>query len=401
MKEILKNYIQPILLLLGITAGGLLGALLPLSVPYLRPVGDMFMNVLFVLIVPLVFFSVSSSVSGLTRRKALGKMLGTSTMVWLVLMLVYGVVTYLLAVAYSPLDPGAIMGNQLPEVNGVENSNVGQMLVGMLTVNDFGELFSVRHILPLLLMSILLGWGAAKLDDDGVSTFLQKGNLLIGKMMGAVMLLSPLGLGCYFAGVAADMGGMLLAGFGRVLLQYVLITLAFFLVLHPLMVLPCLGRKGMRAYWRAIFSPSITAISSLSSSATMPQNIAAMKELGLRSEVTDAVIPMGTQLFKVGSVMSSAHKVIFLLLLSGECLATPQSFLLVVGLGILGSLVVGAVPTGAGTAEVLICSILGVDPMLVGMLFIISAIEDMPGTLINVNGNSTAAIIVNKLTDKG
>ena len=60
-------------------------------------------------------------------------------------------------------------------------------------------------------------------------------------------------------------------------------------------------------------------------------------------------------------------------------------------------MVVGAVPTGAGTAELLICSIVGADPKMVGLIMVISTLVDMPATLLNVNGNMTATMVIDKI----
>lgn len=410
-----QSYKQTLLLLGGIIIGGTIGFLWPGVAPYLKPVGDIFMNSLFVLIVPLVFFSVSNSVANLTRRNLLGRMLGSSLSVWLVMILVAAVLTYVIMLIYNPIEIGANLMAEGVEIAAAQERSIGELIVNTVTVSDFQDLYSIRHILPLMLVAVLTGVSAAKLDSDAVCGFFEKGNDMTGKALEILMVAGPLGLGCYFAAVAADMGSMLVVGYGRILLTYIAITVLFFFIIHPLIYAVLYSspkgevadrpegsvRKGrMATYWSAILSPTVTALSTLSSSASMPANLKACKQLGVDDDVAESTIPIGTHLFKFGSGVACTQKVIFVLLLSGQSIADPTTALVIVGMAILASMVVGAVPTGAGTAELLICSMVGADPKLVGLIMVISTLVDMPATLLNVNGNMTATLLINKLMKK-
>lgn len=395
-----QSYRQTLLLLGGIIVGGTVGFVWPGVAPYLKPVGDIFMNLLFVLIVPLVFFSVSNSVANLTRRNMLGKMLGSSLSVWVLMLLVAAVFTYIIMLIYNPIEVGAnLMANGV-EIAAAQERSIGELIVNTVTVSDFQDLYSIRHILPLMLVAVLTGVAAAKLDSDAVCGFFEKGNEMTGKALEILMIAGPIGLGCYFAAVAADMGSMLVVGYGRILLAYIAITVLFFFVIHPLLALLCIGKDGMKNYGQAILSPTVTALSTLSSSACMPANMKACKQLGVEDDVAESTIPMGTHLFKFGSGVACTMKVIFVLLLSGMNIAEPTMAFVIVGMAMLASMVVGAVPTGAGTAELLICSMVGADPKLVGLIMVISTLVDMPATLLNVNGNMTATLLINKIMKK-
>ena len=394
------NYKQTLLLLGGIVAGGAIGFVLPDVAPYLKPVGDVFMNLLFVLIVPLVFFSVSNSVANLTRRNMLGRMLGSSLVVWVVMLLAAAVLTYVVTLIYNPIEAGANLMAEGVEMVAEQGQSIGELVVNTVTVSDFQDLFSIRHILPLMLVAVLVGVAAAKLDSDDVCAFFEKGNDMTGKALELLMAAGPLGLGCYFAAVASQMGGMLVVGYGRILLIYCAIAALFFGVINPLLALFAVGKDRMRHYWQSILQPTVTAVSTLSSSACMPANLMACKQLGVQDDVAESTIPIGTHLFKFGSGISCTLKVLFVFLLTGHDIAGPTAALAVIGMGILASMVVGAVPTGAGTAELLICSMVGADPRMVGLVMVISTLVDMPATLLNVNGNMTATLLINKLMKK-
>lgn len=355
------------------------------------------MNLLFVLIVPLVFFSVSNSVANLTRRNMLGKMLGSSFSIWLLMLLIAAVCTYLVTLIYNPIEAGADLMADGVELAAAQERSLGELIVNTVTVSDFQDLYSIRHILPLMVVAILTGISAAKLDSDAVCGFFEAGNSMTGKMLEMLMVVGPFGLGCYFAAVAAEMGGMLVVGYGRILLIYIAITLLFLCIVNPLLALFSVGKSGMQQYKQAVLTPTVTAISTLSSSASMPANLKACKQLGVQDDIAESTIPIGTHLFKLGSGVACTLKVIFVLLLSGQSIADPLTALVIIGMAILASMVVGAVPTGAGTAELLICSIVGADPKMVGLIMVISTLVDMPATLLNVNGNMTATMMIDKI----
>lgn len=394
MRDLWNNYKSTIILLAGLLAGGLLGALVPESADYLKPIGDIFMNTLFVLIVPMVFFSVASSVCNLSQRRLLGRTLAASGIVVAGVMLLVSAITYAGVCLYPPLtealngSSSAASGEEVP---------MGELLVRALSVTDFQDLLSIGHVLPLMVIALLMGYAASEMQTDRVAHVLQLGSELVMKMMDSLMKLAPIGLGCYFAGMMADGTGELLKGYGRFMALYLAIGALMYFVINPLLTLLAVGWKGMKRYPRALLAPSLMAISTLSSSATMPTNIRSAQELGASKEMAESLIPLGTQLYKLGSIICSIMKVAFVMLLMGQEIGSWQSALVMVGVGLVSSVIVGAVPVGAGAGELFTCSVLGADPSVVGLLMVISTIVDMPATLLNTTGNTVMPSIVERV----
>lgn len=130
----------------------------------------------------------------------------------------------------------------------------------------------------------------------------------------------------------------------------------------------------------------------------MPVNMTAARNLGVSEKIVEGVIPLGTNLHKDGSVVTSTAKILFALYFFG---AVPEGFgptVMVVLLAVLGSIVVGAIPVGGMTGELLICAVLGIDPAFAATLMIIGTLCDIPATLINATGNLVAATLVQRLT---
>lgn len=398
MSKVLENYKPTILLVVGLLLGALVGAFFPTAVPYIKPAGDIFLNLLFILIVPLVFFSISTAIYNLKQRQMVGRVLGVTMVVFIVLGLIAGILTYLGCIAFNPLD------STIPQWSNTtfEKQSAGELLVNTLTVSDFHLLLSKSHILPLIVFALLFGLAIASLGDKGkpMARFIESGNMVIMQIMELIMKLAPIGLGCYFASVIAQLGAQVLTGYMRMLLLFCALTLLVYFVFFPLCIYFICGKNQLKLFFKHILSPSLTALATCSSSACMPINIISCKRMEVKDEIAETVIPLGTNLFKIGSIMNGVLKVIFAMALVGMSYHSLSAGAIVVLLAFLSATVVGAIPSGGMTGEIFICALLGIDPQLVGVLMVVATIVDIPATLLNSIGNITATTLINKLTDK-
>lgn len=398
MSNLLQNYRSTILLVLGLLLGALFGIFLPSAVPYIKPIGDIFLNLLFILIVPLVFFSIATAIYNLKQRQMVGRVLGITMIVFIVLGLIAGILTYLGCIVFNPMDA------TMPQWSNTtfEKQNAGELLVNTLTVSDFNLLLSKSHILPLIVFALLFGLAIASLGEKGkpMARFIESGNMVIMQIMELIMKLAPIGLGCYFASIIAQLGTQVLTGYMRMLLLFCALTLLVYFVLFPLCIYFVCGKNQLKLFFKHILSPSLTALATCSSSACMPINIISCKRMEVKDEIAETVIPLGTNLFKIGSIMNGVLKVIFAMALVGMSYESLSAGTIVVLLAFLSATVVGAIPSGGMTGEIFICALLGIDPQLVGVLMVVATIVDIPATLLNSIGNITATTLINKLTDK-
>ena len=175
-------------------------------------------------------------------------------------------------------------------------------------------------------------------------------------------------------------------------------TAVCYLVFLSLYALFC--RVPLGRFWKEMLPPSATAVGTCSSAACMPVNMAAARKLGVSDKIVDGIVPLGTNLHKDGSVVCSVAKVLFALYFFG---VPPQGLggaALVIFLALLESIVVGAIPVGGMTGELLICAVLGLDPSFAAALLIIGTICDIPATLLNVAGNLVAPLLVQRLSGR-
>lgn len=390
------KYKSTILLVAGLVAGGLLGVFLPEATRFVKPVGDVFINMLFVLVVPLVFFSVSISFCRLKNGGGLGMMLKRMVMAFSILWVGGGILGYLGVLAVNPA--GGSMGSMTEGILLTEPKNWGDTVTGALTVGDFPQLFSKFSLLPLIIFSALLGTGVSLCGVRGkaFASFLDSGNEVIIKTMGLLMKIAPLGLGCYFADTIATVGGSLLEGYLRVFLLFWALTVISVLVIYPSIIRLCRGKGSVKAWFINILPPSLTAMATTSSSVALPENIRAAEGLGIKPEIAETVIPVGTNMLKAGSVTGAVIKIAFLMALCGNGYIGFEQFFVTVGFAIVAAVVTGAVAGGNVTGELLICSLLGIDPKMAGLIIIIGTIIDIPCTLINSQATVVAAALVDR-----
>lgn len=397
----LKNYGASLLLLLGLVAGGILGVVLGEGAQVLRAPGTLFLNLVFVLVVPLVFFSVAHAIVVMRRSGVIGRILGTALGVFLFMSLVAGIFAYGLMSVWNPFAQVSGEGGSLTGEVAGGGVSLGDALVSAFTVDDFTLLLSREHLLPLIIFAAICGLAVAMLGEKAatVERFLSEGEAVVIKMVELVMKLAPIGIGCYFADTVGTLGSQIVGDYLEIFLVVCAATAVCYLVFHTLYALFCRIPPGR--FWREMISPSATAVGTCSSAACMPVIMSSARRLGVSDKIVDGVIPLGTNLHKDGSVVTSVAKVLFALYFFGAAPAGIGPAVLVILLAVLESIVVGAIPVGGMTGELLICAVLGLDPSFAAALLIIGTVCDIPATLLNATGNLVASLLVQRLAPSG
>ena len=398
MSTFWKNYSGTAIMLAGVIIGGVIGALWQKAAYFITPVGDIFINLLFVLVIPMVFFSISLAFYKLRSGGQIGRILGKTIIVFVLIWLTFGVISYITMLISNPVG-NVIPGQDLLDAQSDEVSSSGSAIASALSVSDFPELFSKHHLLPLIIFSALLGSGVAMAGEKGqkVAAMLDSWNEVIGKTMSLLMKAAPIGLGCYFAGVVANAGSQLLGGYLRVFVTYCILAALIFFIINPLLVYLAGGRQGLKLFWKNILPPSITALATASSSVAMPGNLEAARKCGVDESVAASIVPLATNLLKGGSILSAVTKITFIVAFCSQAPLGIGFMPQCIGLAILSALAVGAVANGGVTGELLICTLLGLDPSMVGYIMIIGTIIDLPATLVNSQTNVVGAILVDRL----
>lgn len=395
MKEVLKNYSGILLLLLGITIGSIIGIAAPAVVDYIKPLGDIFLNLLFVSVVPLVFFAVSNSIASLEQQSKFGKIILTMSFTFLLFILIAAIFT-ICAVYLFPVS--SISGSSEMVTETANQDSWGNRIVSFFTVGEFTELFSRRNMLALLIFAFLTGFAARKAGEKGqpFRIFIASGYEVMKELLLLIMKLAPIGLGAYFAYQVATLGPQLFGFYGKPLGLYYIAGIIYFLVFFSLYAFMANGRKGVKSFWTNAIYPTLTALSTCSSFATMPANLQAASKIGIPNSIANLVIPIGTTLHKNGSSMSSIIKIYVAFLIIGRDFFEPSNLLLALGITVFVSIVAGGIPNGGYIGEMLMISVYKLPQEAIPAVMIIGTLVDPLATVLNAVGDIVAAMFVNR-----
>lgn len=401
MKKIWKNYKSTIILLLSIIIGTFIGLIFKEKACVLSPLGDIFLNLMFVVIVPLIFLTITSSIIKMENPKRLGKIMITILIVFAVMSIIaalIGVVSSYTIKLIDSKDINNITNLLNQDVVISEEVNILQKTANLLTVNDFCKILSKENIIAILVFSIIFGFAIRKSKDKGkkVIELILSLNEVVINIVNIIMYYAPIGLGCFIATLIGSYGSVIAIGFLKTFIVYTLVCIFIYVFVYSAYVFLVSDKKGLKAYWKNIIGPSTTALATCSSAATIPINIKYTKEMGVPSDIAETTIPMGTSFHKDGSVVGSAFKIMFLIYLFGKDI----NILTILGVSLLSTLLITAVPIGGGTiSEMFILQILGFPSSALPILSIIATIIDAPATVLNVVGDSCSSLIVARIID--
>ncbi|MBZ4190330.1 dicarboxylate/amino acid:cation symporter [Niabella beijingensis] len=398
-KQLWDSYASIILLLAGMLVGGITGVLFPGIVTYLKPVGDVFLNLLFVTVVPLVFFAIAVAVAAIEQKNRLGRVLAAMAVTFLVFILLAALFTvlmaYLFPLAKPALEQGAVAGMEEGD-----HKTWGERLVTFFTVGEFYQLLSRQNMLALLVFSFLLGTAVRKSGQPAKPfyDFLVAGNEVMKQLLLLIMKGAPIGLGAYIAYQAADLGPQLFGFYAKPMALYYGTGILYFFIFFTLYAFIGNGRAGVRLFWKNNIVPSLTAVSTCSSLATMPANLIAAERIGIPAPVANVVIPLGTTLHKNGSSISAIVKIYVVFQMLGWDFFAPHNLLLALGITVLCSMVEGGIPNGGYIGELLMISAYHLPKETIPAVMIIGTLVDPLATILNATGNTVAAMVVTRLT---
>ncbi|MGL4764919.1 MAG: dicarboxylate/amino acid:cation symporter, partial [Aeromonas sp.] len=305
------NYGSSILLLLGIIVGSIVGVVLGEKAMILSPIGDIFLNLMFTIVVPMVFISISTAVGNMLNMKRLGKILGSLMAIFIGTGIVAAILIFVVVNIFPPAVGAKIVLNS---GNMGTPSSAANLIVNSLTVNDFSGLFSRKNMLPIIIASIGFGFSVSVCggEESPVGKLLNNMNNIIMKLVELIMKLAPIGLGAYFASLIGEFGPKLLGDYGRAMLIYYPTCILYAILAFPLYAYISGGKEGVSRMSKYILTPALTAFATQSSVATLPTNMAACKNIGVPKDVYEIVLPMGATMHMDGSVISSILKISFL-----------------------------------------------------------------------------------------
>ncbi len=397
-KTAFGSYRFSFILLFSIVFGGLTGSFFGQVTPYLKPFGEIFLNLIFTAIVPLIFFSTASAIARVGSMSKLSKIAFYMVVVFLFTGIVMAIYTLVIVSIFPPAQ-GATIALTAP--GKIATHSFIDQISGVFTVPEFSQLFSHQHILALILFSILLGLATSSANEKGkiFIDFLQAGEEIFMRVFTLIMYYAPVGFFAYFAVLVHDLGPQLMTNYLRITVLYYTFGLIYFIFSYTLFAYLAGKTQGVKLFWSNIFLPGITSVATCSSAASIPANLIAAKKMRVAPEIYETVIPLGTIIHKDGSVMGGVFKIAFLfgifqLDFSGSSVLLPA-----LGISLLVGTVMGAIPSGGMLGELLILSVYGFPPSVLIAIAAISIIIDPLATMLNVTGNAVSSMMISRLVD--
>ena len=399
VKKFFKDYWFILSMLFAIIAGCITGAVWP-GATALEPLGTVFINLMFCIVVPMVFCSISSAIANMGSARRAGKVLGTTVAVFFVTAAIAAVLMYIVVRAIPIVQGSYVVAETDGEISGT--LGVADMIINFFTKPDFPELWSRRAILPLIVAAILFGFGIQMSGGRETKTaqLLDDVTNCIMKTVKLISYYAPIGFFGFFAYLVATYGPELISDYSRTLIIYYVMCFVYMLISSPIYARFGGGKGAAKVMFRHLFRPAVTAFGTCSSVATIPTNMEVAEETGISKDVSDIVLPLGATMHMDGSAMSAIIKVAFLFGIFGQDFTTSRAILAII-VAVFSSVAMSGIPGGGGTGELVVCTLFFPDQLAVAypIALALGNLVDPPATMVNSAGDYVVSFIVSRYVD--
>ena len=400
----LSNYWFIICMLIAIVAGTILGLNWP-GATVLAPLGNLFINMMFCVVVPMVFVSISSAIANMKTAGRAGKLMVTTIISFLVTAAIAAVIMYVIVRVINIVPADFSIDVMVTETEDTTVASTGDLIVNFFTKPDFNELLSRRAMLPLIIAAIIFGFGVQMAGGPETMTakILDDLSNCIMKTVKIITYYAPIGFFGFFASLAATYGPELIGGYGKTLVVYYVTCFAYMFIFFPIYAEFGGGKGGAKVMFQHLFRPAAVSFGTCSSVATIPTNMEVAKETGISKDVSDIVLPMGATMHMDGSAMSAIVKVAFLFGISGMPFATGKAILAII-VAVFSSVAMSGIPGGGGVGELVLCTMFfnnSPEQLAVAytLALAIGNLVDPPATMVNAAGDYVVSFIVSRYVD--
>ncbi|MGN1201277.1 MAG: dicarboxylate/amino acid:cation symporter [Candidatus Caccovivens sp.] len=395
--RILKKYGFSICMLLALVIGTIIGLFASNDfVANISPLGDIFVNLMFTLVVPLVFFTITSSIANMDKKAKLSKILTKTVIIFIITSIISTIVAIVGVLIVNPT------GNVTPvESDPVTPVGFLQAISEAITVTDFFNLLSKSHMLALIIFSIILGICIRKVDKEGkISRGLEVLSNAFLKFVKIVMYYAPIGVCAFFATLVKSYGGEILTSYLRTLLIYIGICIVYFFVFYTLYAFIAGGKNGIKNFYRNIFRSVVTSLATQSSLASLPSNMEVADDMKIDKTISKVSLPLASTIHMEGSSVASILKIFFLFSIFNMPINGISTYLIALLIAVASGVVMSGIPGGGLIGEMLIVSLYGFPASAFTMIATIGWLVDAPATMLNVCGDIPSTMLIEKFVNR-
>ena len=369
-KKQASAYREPLILIAFVILGAIIGMVMGEKASFLYPIGQIWLNLLFVLLVPLLFFSISSSIANISDTKSVGKLLGFTLVIFVVTAAIAGSFMFVVLGIFG-VDTSVQLGAGDATAQAVASS-IGDQIVNTFTVGDFPDVISRGHILALIVFTVFFGVTVSSLGEKGREIANWLNNLT----------------GTY--------GSDLLKSYGRGLLIYYPTVFVYFFVFLGLYAFIAAGPWGVKHYFKEILTPALTALGTRSSAAALPMQLDACDKLGVPRVVSSVVVPVGATCHMDGACLATIYEIVLCCTLFGHPFRSIGDYAFALTIAVCASVAVSSVPGGGAAMETMLISSFGFPVIALPVLMMMTQLFDAGCTLINSCGDTVASMLVSR-----
>ncbi len=394
-------------ILLGLVLGIVVGAIFWLAMgaeaagsftaKYIKPFGDIFVNLLKFIVVPLVLLSIMDGVIAMHDIKKVGK-IGWKTVAYF---LVTTAIACVIGLVVANLFKGSFPVLQLAEGAEYEakSANLMDTIVNIFP-NNFINPLSTSAMLQIIFIAIIFGCGVLVAGEKGkpfgnvISSF----NEVTQRVMSFILEVSPYGVFALMVWVVAAQGPKILGSLGLVLLAAYIGYILHTILVYSLSV-KIFADMSPLTFFKKIFPAAAFAFTSTSSVATLPITKECCDDMDVHGEISSFVLPLGATVNMDGTAIYQCVAAIFLAKCIGVDLTLTQMIIIVVTATLASIGTAGT--SGAGMIMLaMVLDAVGIPPTYIGIIYGIDRLFDMGRTTLNIIGDASCAVCVNHWESK-
>jgi len=389
-------------LVVGVVAGLILIGVpdgVTIAKSYIKPWGDIFLNLLKFVVVPIVLFSIASGVISMQDIGRVGSV-GVKTVVYYMCTTAFAVILALiLASAAKSMNLFTALSISNLEYTPPEGQSVMSVIVNIFPNNPIAPLLNAS-MLQVIVISLFLGFGILLAGEKGLvaAQIVDSFNEVFIKIMDLIIKLSPIGVACLMCPVVAENGPEVLGKLAMVLLVAYIGYIVHAVVVYSTTV-KALGGVSPFAFFKGMAPAMMMAFSSASSVGTLPFTLECSERLGARREVASFVLPLGATINMDGTAIYQGVCAVFIASCFGIDLTIGQMATIVLT-ATLASIGTAGVPGSGMIMLAMVLQSVGIPVEGIALVAGIDRIFDMGRTTINITGDAACAVIVSKMEDK-
>ena len=385
------------LLLMNASVGGMSGA--DFANEYIKPWGDIFLNLLKFVVVPIVLFSIAAGVISMQDISKVGAVGGKTVVYYMCTTALAVVLALILASAAKGAGLFTALETSNLQYTPPEGQSIMTTIVNIFPSNAVAPLANAT-MLQVIVISLLLGFGVMLAGERGLvaAQVIDSFNEVFMKIMDLIIKLSPVGVACLICPVVAENGPKILRDLVAVLAVAYVGYIVHALVVYSSTV-KVLGGLSPLAFFKGMAPAMMMAFSSASSVGTLPFNMECAERLGARREVTSFVLPLGATINMDGTAIYQGVCAVFIATAYGIDLTMGQ-MLTIVLTATLASVGTAGVPGAGMVMLAMVLQSVNIPVEGIALVAGIDRVFDMGRTTVNITGDAACAIIVSHMEDK-